>query len=38
MMPHDYDVAFSFATEQRPYVDKVYKCLVARDLGVLRWG
>jgi hypothetical protein len=37
-MLHDYDVAFSFAGEQRPYVEKVYGCLVSRGIRVFYDG
>jgi hypothetical protein len=35
---HDYDVAFSFAGEQRPYVEKVYDILNTRGVRVFYDG
>ncbi len=38
MTKYDYDVAFSFAGEQRPYVEKVYRCLASRGIRVFYDG
>lgn len=38
MNAHDYDVAFSFAGEQRPYVERVYNILNTRGIRVFYDG